>query len=185
MDETRILYQLPDGSIRMVIPAPGVAIEDVVSVDVPPEAVAHTVATVSALPPLDKYVSAWVGDLTTQPISITINPVKKAEIDRADAEVELEEWFRDATHEGYEVEPGFRLGMLPEDVTLLTGLFVLAKEAATMQLPLPAVIDRNGVPHQLESIQAMTELMLAYGQARAELSAEYAARKAALAEQAT
>jgi hypothetical protein len=57
----------------------------------------------------------------------------------------------------------------------------LAKEAAAAELPLPPVIDTDGVAHQL-SISELTALMLAYGAHRAAISTEYAARKAAIEE---
>ena len=69
--------------------------------------------------------------------------------------------------------------MQQSDVTLLTGNFVLAKEAAAMNLPIPPVIDAVGGVHEM-GIDDLTELMLLYGQARAALSVEYAARKAAI-----
>jgi hypothetical protein len=55
----------------------------------------------------------------------------------------------------------------------------LAKEAAMLELPLPQIVDAAGVAHTL-TMQELTGLMLAYGQYRAGLSAEYASRKAAL-----
>lgn len=110
---------------------------------------------------------------------ITIDPVKKAEIDKAKALRDLDQWFADQVAAGFSTEGGWKLGLSESDVTLLTGQFVLAKEAATASLPLPPVIDTTGVAHQL-TIEELTALMLAYGGHRAALSTEYASRKAAI-----
>lgn len=113
---------------------------------------------------------------------ITIDPAKKAEIDRRVALDNLDFWFKNVTAEGYTTSYGWKLGLSESDITLLTGQFVLAKEAAAAELPLPPVVDMAGVPHQLETIEELTELMLAYGAARSALSAEYADRKAQILE---
>ena len=112
---------------------------------------------------------------------VTINPVRKAEIDAKKALADLDAWFAEQVADGYPTGDGWKLGLSESDVSLLTGTFVLAKEAAAASLTLPAVIDTDGVPHTFESINDLTALMLNYGQHRATLSAEYAARKAALA----
>ena len=71
---------------------------------------------------------------------------------------------------------GIKLGLTESDVTLLTGNFVLAKEADELELDIPPIIDREGMPHEL-NIEQLTGLMLEYGQHRASLSVEYAARR--------
>lgn len=108
---------------------------------------------------------------------ITVDPAKKAEIDRKAALREVDAWFKTEVEKGFTTAEGWKLGLSESDVTLLTGQFVLAKEADAAELPLPPVIDTDGVPHTL-SIQDLTALMLAYGGHRAALSAEYAARRA-------
>ena len=110
---------------------------------------------------------------------VTIDPVKKAEIDRKKALAEVDAWFAGEIAKGFETEDGWKLGLSESDVTLLTGQFVLAKEAHAADLPLPPVIDTAGVAHSL-SLEELTALMLAYGGHRAELSTEYATRKAAV-----
>lgn len=110
---------------------------------------------------------------------ITLDPVKKAEIDRAKALRELDQWFAEQVSAGFTTEDGWKLGLAESDVTLLTGQFVLAKEADVAGLPLPPVVDTNGIAHQL-TIAELTSLMLAYGGHRAALSTEYATRKAAI-----
>lgn len=111
---------------------------------------------------------------------ISIDPVKKVAIDRGFALADLDDWFAEMTAPGFDTGHGWRIGMTPQDVSLLTGQFVLSKEADAAGLDLPPIIDTEGVPHSLESIEELTALMLAYGQARAALSAEYAFRKAAI-----
>lgn len=110
---------------------------------------------------------------------VTINPALKAAIDRKAALRVADEWFAGELANGYETEDGWKLGLAESDVTLLTGQFVLAKEASAVGLPLPPVIDTDGVVHQL-SLPELTALMLAYGAHRAALSSEYAARKATI-----
>lgn len=114
---------------------------------------------------------------------ITINLEKKAEIDRRIALESLDFWFNNVIEDGYTTSAGWKLGLKESDVTLLTGQFVLAKEAAAAELPLPPVVDMAGVPHQLDTIEELTALMLEYGAARAAISAEYASRKSQILSQ--
>jgi hypothetical protein len=112
---------------------------------------------------------------------VTVNPAKKAEIDRKAALRGVDAWFKEEVAKGFTTADGWKLGLSESDVTLLTGQFVLAKEAASAALPLPPVIDMAGVPHSL-TLAELTALMLGYGGHRAALSTEYAARKAAIEE---
>ena len=81
---------------------------------------------------------------------------------------------------GWTTPYGWKLGLTVQDITLLSGAFILAKEAASLGLTAPAVvIDTDGVSHELSAAD-LTTLMLQYGQARAALSAQYAANKAAI-----
>lgn len=81
---------------------------------------------------------------------------------------------------GWASPAGWKLGLDISDVTLLTGAFMLAKEAANMGIDAPAhVIDTAGVTHELP-LAALTTLMLSYGQARAALSAADAATRHAI-----
>lgn len=109
---------------------------------------------------------------------ISINADKKAAIDRDTDLANLDFWFKNAIEDGFKTVDGWTLGMSEQDVSLLTGQFVLAKEAAAAGLPIPSLIDQSGVAHTFENIEELTALMLAYGQARATLSAWYAERKA-------
>ena len=111
--------------------------------------------------------------------TINIDPVKKLAIDRQIALAQVDAWFAGEIAKGFTTPAGYKLGLSQSDVSLLTGNYVLAKEADAAGLPLPSVIDTAGVVHEIEDIADLTALMLAYGQHRAALSAEYAARKAA------
>jgi hypothetical protein len=110
---------------------------------------------------------------------VTVDPAKKAAIDRATAMREVDAWFQTKLDAGYTADGGYVLGLSDPDVTLLTGNFVLAKEAAALGAPIPPVIDKNGGVHAVSSIEDLTTLMLSYGQYRATLSSEYAQRRAA------
>lgn len=72
---------------------------------------------------------------------------------------------------GWETPLGWRLAWQPDDVALLTGLFVLAKEADALGLTQPVVVtDMANERHSL-TFAEFRDLMLAYGAARATLSA--------------
>jgi hypothetical protein len=94
----------------------------------------------------------------------------------------LSDWFDARLSEGCLLSAGYRLGVRPDDVSLLTGNYVLAQAADNLGLPLPDVIDKDGVPHRIENLAVLTQLMLEYGQYRAGLSAVYAAKKATIAQ---
>jgi hypothetical protein len=110
---------------------------------------------------------------------VTIDPAKKAVIDREKRLAAVQAWFDSEIAAGFETADGWKLGLSQADVTLLTGNFVLAKEAAALGMPVPPVIDTDGVAHEMDEIEELTAIMLAYGQYRATLSAEYATRRAA------
>jgi NAD(P)-dependent dehydrogenase (short-subunit alcohol dehydrogenase family) len=93
---------------------------------------------------------------------------------------EIENNWQATIAAGWPTPYGWKLGLTPQDITLLTGAFILAKETQTMGLASSGVIvDTDGLAHEL-SVADLTGLMLQYGQARAALSAAYAASKAAL-----
>lgn len=77
----------------------------------------------------------------------------------------------DAFAAGWQTPFGWRLGWQVDDVALLTGLYVLAREAHELgSTDLLTVIDTDGVPHELP-FEQLRDLMLGYGAARAALSA--------------
>ena len=72
---------------------------------------------------------------------------------------------------GYDTGLGWRLAWQPDDVALLTGLYVLAQRAAELGVNQPvSVVDMAGVTHSL-SFAEFEVIMLAYGAARAALTA--------------
>ena len=72
---------------------------------------------------------------------------------------------------GFETPNGWRLGWQPDDVALLTGLYVLAARANELGVTQPVVVtDMAGERHTL-TFAEFEGLMLAYGAARAAASA--------------
>jgi hypothetical protein len=108
---------------------------------------------------------------------IFIDASKKAVIDAELTTKAADEWFAEQVEAGFTTTSGIKLGLKESDVTLLTGNYVLAKEAAALGMQLPALIDADGQSHTMTDIEELTAIMLAYGQHRAALSAEYANRK--------
>lgn len=76
---------------------------------------------------------------------------------------------------GYETQEGWRLGWQPDDVALLTGLYVLGQRAEQLGVQQPiTVTDTAGVGHSL-TFAEFDSVMLGYGAARAALSQSLAA----------
>jgi hypothetical protein len=72
---------------------------------------------------------------------------------------------------GFDTGLGWLLGWQPDDVALLTGLYVLASRAAELGVTQPVIVtDMAGVTHQM-TFAEFEQIMLAYGAARAALSA--------------
>lgn len=180
MVNKRILYLRDDGTLAVLIPCAdsGMTLEQIAAKDVP-SGKQYAVVDAESLPSDLTYAAAWTADLSEDPVEVTFDPARKAAIDKEIALQQLEQWFSDKLHEGFSTGMGWKLGMLPSDVTLLTGNYVLAKEAAALGGEIPPVIDAVGGVHAM-SMDDLTLLMLGYGQARAALSAEYATRKAAI-----
>ena len=73
---------------------------------------------------------------------------------------------------GYDTGLGWRLAWQADDVALLTGLYVLAQRAEQLGVDQPVVVtDTDGQQHTL-TFAEFDQMMLAYGAARAALSAE-------------
>jgi hypothetical protein len=90
---------------------------------------------------------------------------------------ELDNNWKEFLKNGWETPYGWKLGIDNQDVTLLTGAFILAKEANSMGLSTTGtVIDMDGKSHEL-SLQDMTILMIQYGQFRSQLSSQYAVKR--------
>ena len=90
---------------------------------------------------------------------------------------ELDNNWQEVLKNGWETPYGWKLGIDNQDVTLLTGAFILAKEANNMGLSTTGtVIDMGGKSHEL-SLQDMTVLMIQYGQFRSQLSSQDALKR--------
>lgn len=176
-----IVTDIGGGRIRVANPAADTPIEDAAAATAGGSA--WRIVDASTLPTQSEYVDAWTANFDDEDCVVTVDAARKAEIDEklaADyAVVEFDSWWIEQIEQGFRSADGIRLGLTTEDVTLLTGNFVLAKEAAALGVGIPPIIDKDGVPHALE-IDDLTTLMLEYGQHRAALSAEYASRKAAI-----
>lgn len=72
---------------------------------------------------------------------------------------------------GFTTPSGWRLGWTPDNVALLTGLYVLAKESNELGINNPIIItDTSGEKHEL-SFEEFKNIMLSYGAARMTASA--------------
>lgn len=98
---------------------------------------------------------------------------------KKDKIAQLDSEFEQASKIGWDSGLGFKLGLTIQDVSLLVGLFVLAKEGATLGFNPPPVIDTNGNSHNF-TIQELTQLMLQYGQARAQMAVTDATKRKAV-----
>lgn len=75
--------------------------------------------------------------------------------------------------DGWLTPLGWKLGLSTEDVTLLSGAFILAKEASEMGITdLATIVDLNGVSHSI-MFSDFVSLMLQYGQYRTTISLWY------------
>jgi len=121
---------------------------------------------------------------TTPDVLRQINPVAEAmeisELEKAKLQKlqEIDNEWRQIIKTGWQTPAGWHLGLDIADVTLLSGAFMLAKEAAALgSAATTPIIDTAGVIHQL-TLEEMTTLMLQYGQVRATLSAADATKRA-------
>lgn len=74
---------------------------------------------------------------------------------------------------GWETPYGWRLGLTNEDILLLNGNFMLAKEASLLGFSNNIfIIDKDNISHEL-TLENLTILMIQYGQARSLISVQY------------
>jgi hypothetical protein len=100
-------------------------------------------------------------------------PLDSAKISKLE---QVENEWKTTVSNGWETQNGWKLGIDIQDVTLLTGAFMLSKEAAALGINDPVhIIDMSGESHSL-NLQELTTLMLQYGNARSQLSSQYANR---------
>ena len=101
-------------------------------------------------------------------------PLEKAKLEKLE---EVDEEWKTTLEAGWQTPYGWSLGVDIADVALLNGNFVLAKEAASLGMTNPVfVVDRTGESHEF-NLNDLTMLMLQYGQARAVLSSQDAAKR--------
>ena len=81
---------------------------------------------------------------------------------------------------GWDSGQGFNLGIASSDVALLVGVFSLAKEAASIGLPVPSIIAMNNSVVNFSTTDEMTLLLLRYGAARSQMSESFAAKRRAV-----
>lgn len=104
-------------------------------------------------------------------------PLEKAKLEKLE---EVDEEWKTILEAGWQTPYGWSLGIDISDVALLNGNFVLAKEAAGMGITDPVfVVDTTGESHAF-NLTDLTALMLQYGQARAVLSSQDAAKRTAI-----
>lgn len=92
----------------------------------------------------------------------------------------IEDSWKKLESAGWDSGAKFNLGITPSDVALLVGVYVLAKEASTLGLPIPSIIATDNSSVQFATLAEMTTLMLRYGAARAELSSAFALKRKAV-----
>lgn len=97
-------------------------------------------------------------------------PLDKAKLDKIQ---ELDINWKSVINEGWVTPYGWKLGLQNADITLLTGAFLLAKEANSMGLSnISTIIDFNGISRSL-NLNDLTQLMLLYGEYRSQISSKY------------
>jgi len=105
---------------------------------------------------------------------IMVWPLHKAKLEKLE---QVDTAWKSTMINGWVTPYGWKLGTDNQDVTLLTGAFILAKEANNMGLSTTGtVIDMDGKSHEL-SLQDLTILMLQYGQFRSQLSSQDALKR--------
>ena len=109
---------------------------------------------------INKIISEW--------------PLNKTKLEKLE---QVDIAWKNTMSNGWVTPYEWKLGTDNQDVTLLTGAFILAKEANNMGLSTTGtVIDMDGKSHEL-SLQDMTMLMLQYGQFRSQLSSQDALKR--------
>lgn len=104
-------------------------------------------------------------------------PLEKAKIEKLE---KVDEEWKTTLEAGWTTPYDWSLGIDISDVALLNGNFVLAKEAASLGMTNPVfVVDTTGESHEF-NLTDLTMLMLQYGQARAILSSQDAAKRTAI-----
>lgn len=111
----------------------------------------------------------WFADeAVRQDTGWTTGTLTQADIDRLFPPAPAPSWL----DTGYQTSYGWRLAWTPDDVALLTGLYVLSQRATALGVDQPIVVtDMAGERHTLTAAE-FEAVMLGYGAARAAASAE-------------
>lgn len=115
-------------------------------------------------------------EIKSQQINTIISqwPLESAKLQKIQ---ELDEKWNLSVNEGFTTPYGWKLGLKNSDVTLLTGAFLLGKEASSMNITQDAtIVDLGGISRTI-NIQDLSLLMLQYGQYRTSLSTNYSNTK--------
>jgi hypothetical protein len=141
---------------------------EVISTDQPAyNTVTQTVVESTPVLKDGQYQQTW------QIVELSLEQVKANKLSQIDSE-----WYQTLS-QGWNSNQG-TIGLESSDVALLAGNYLLAKEASSMNLPIPSVIDMNNNEIVFSDIQSMTLFMLQYGNYRSNLSKTYAARRKAV-----
>jgi hypothetical protein len=121
------------------------------------------------------YITEPTGEQADAVNAILVSwPLDKAKLEKLE---QLDKVWETVLKNGWTTPYGWKLGLSTQDIALLNGNFTLAKEAASMGITDPVfVIDTEGESHEF-NLQDLTILMLQYGQARATLSSQDAAKR--------
>ena len=148
----------------------------------------NNVLPIAGVSELNDSTSVMYVDQPTELQLETINeilnnwPLKKLKLEKLK---QLDLVWNEIVKAAWTTPAGYKLGIDIQDITLLTGAFTLAKEAANIDSTQPSyIVDTDGHSHAL-SLTEFTQLMLQYGQARATLSNSYASLKQSINESTT
>lgn len=111
---------------------------------------------------------------------LTLPEKLKKTLDHKAGIAAIDQWFNEQIEAGFTGPNNIKMGLKTADIALLTGNFIMSQQAVALGMPLPPLIDMNGLAHFFANIEELTQVMLAYGQYRGELAMHYAARKAAV-----
>jgi len=116
-------------------------------------------------------INQWAIDLETQHNLAQTKSEKLKQIDSEWASIEKAGWDSGL---------GYSLGIVSTDVALLAGVYLLAKEASALGLPIPDLISMDNSIISFTTLTDMTMLLLHYGAARSAVAGSFATRRKAV-----
>ncbi len=123
---------------------------------------------------LDEYVLNQSGYQLTEVMQEDID-YKKPSLEQLKQNKleELQTYWRTLLNNGWQTPEGWKLGLDINDVTLLTGAFLLLKEGVNLGITsTTTIIDTENISHTVD-LATMTQLMLNYGNYRSSISLHY------------